>query len=71
MPEMQYVVSSNVDQVGYDMDQSELYVQFIDGGLYVYTGVPETTFEQLLLAPSVGSYLNLYVKNSFPYRKEA
>ena len=58
MPEMTYVDSSNIEQIGYDSDKTELHVIFKDGSLYVYNNVPLQIYEELLGAPSKGSYLN-------------
>ncbi len=58
MPEMVFVDSSNIDQIGYDGDSMELHVVFRNGSLYVYTDVPAEVYDQLQVAPSKGSYLN-------------
>ena len=68
-PEMQMVNSSNVESVGFDADTQELWVRFLSGDTYVYSNVDETTFSELLTAPSVGSYLNRSIKSRFDYRK--
>ena len=41
------VDSSNIDEIGYDTDQQELYIRFIDGNLYVYRNVSEIEFTSL------------------------
>lgn len=69
MPDMTYVDSSNVEQIGYDADNMELHVIFKDGALYVYTNVPVQIYEELLGAPSKGSYLNREVKGVYDYDK--
>lgn len=69
MVEMFSVSSSNVAEVGYDEQSSQLYVQFNSGELYIYDGVPFNEFENLKNASSVGSYLALNIKNRYPYRK--
>lgn len=69
MPEMVYVDSSNLEQVGYDADEMELHVIFKDGSHYVYASVPEGIFDDLLEAPSKGSYLNREVKGVYEYTK--
>lgn len=69
-PVMQKVNSSNVDLVGFDRDTQELWVRFLSGDTYVYSNVDEITYNELLTAPSVGSYLNRSIKNKFEYRKE-
>lgn len=68
-PEMHYVDSSNVEQVGYDPDARELWVRFLNNRTYVYSDVDELTHRELVNAPSVGSYLNRVIRNSFEYRE--
>lgn len=69
-PKMVMVSSSNVEAVGYDPNSRELWVRFINGGTYVYSEVDERTHEELMNAPSIGSYLNREIKGNFAYRKE-
>jgi KTSC domain-containing protein len=37
---MHPVESSAVAMIGYDAEREEAYVKYLDGGLYVYEGVP-------------------------------
>lgn len=69
MPEMVYIDSANLDQVGYDNDEMELHVIFKDGSHYVYRNVPDGIYEELLNAPSKGSYLNREIKGAYEYEK--
>lgn len=69
MPDMMYVQSSNVDQIGYDDSTQELHVTFKNGGHYVYHNVPEHLFEGLKNAASVGSFLNREIKSSYSFDK--
>lgn len=69
MPDMTYVDSSNIEQIGYDSDNMELHVLFKNAALYVYTDVPVQIFEELLVAPSKGSFLNREVKGVYNYDK--
>lgn len=69
MPDMTYVDSSNLEQIGYDSDIMELHVKFKDGSLYVYTDVPVQIYEGLLGAASKGSYLNREIKGVYNYGK--
>lgn len=55
MPDMIPVDSSNILQVGYDADAQELYVEWIEGRTYVYSSVPESTYQELMNAESKGS----------------
>jgi len=54
------VESSNVKSVGYE--NNTLIVLFKNGGLYKYIDIPETVYDELLLAESIGKYLNTEVK---------
>jgi len=63
------VDSSNVELVGHDPAQQELYVQFLDGSTYVYSNVDDETFQEVLGAASVGSYLNRVIKPGHSYHK--
>jgi KTSC domain len=68
-PEMQMVNSSNIEAVGYDADNGAIYVRFLSGDTYVYSGADQGTFEELLNADSVGSYLNRVIKPNYEYSK--
>lgn len=70
MPEMTYVDSSNIEAVGYDEEAQEMHVQFLNGGYYIYHGVPRQTFDGMMSAPSKGSFLNREVKNVYSYTKQ-
>ncbi len=63
------VSSSNVAEVGYEEQSQIVYVRFLNGSLYAYKGVPEHEFNELLNAPSVGSYLHKNYKNFYPYER--
>jgi len=68
-PEMIQVSSSNIDSVGYDVENQEVYVRFLNGSLYKYIGVQQHEFENLRDAASVGSYLNRNYKNVYSYER--
>lgn len=63
MPDMTKIEgSSNVASAGYDPDTRELHVTFHSGATYVYEGVPESTYHDLLSTDSVGGFLNRTIK---------
>ena len=66
---MEQVSSSNIDSVGFDEASQTVCVRFLNGSLYVYKGVPNSEFDGLRSAPSVGSYLNRNFKNVYPYER--
>ena len=64
---MTSVFSSNISSIGYE--NGTLYVSFHNGGLYAYSGVPESIYRGLMSASSHGSYLASHVKGIYPYRR--
>lgn len=69
MPDMQYVVSTNLSRVGYEASNLELHVEFTSGATYVYTQVPEFVFSELMEAPSKGSFFNRNIKDVYSFSK--
>ena len=69
MPEMIPVNSSNIASIGYDEPNQQTFVQFLNGSIYVYKGVPAHEHQNLMEAPSHGSYLNRSFKNIYPYER--
>jgi hypothetical protein len=70
MVEMNYVQSSNVECIGYDPESMELHVRFLNSALtYVYLNVPQQVFDEMMYAPSKGSYLSQCIKNVYPFEK--
>jgi len=61
------VTSSNVASVGYDPNTMTLEVEFRNGSAYQYFDVPETVYQDLMSASSVGTYLNQNIKASYRY----
>lgn len=58
------VYSSNIRSIGYE--NGILYVRFIRGGLYSYSGVPLNEFNALMNASSKGSYFAHHIKSFYP-----
>lgn len=65
----QLVNSSNIRAVGYEPEIRILEVEFHGGGLYQYSGVPESVYKGLMQAASKGSYFHHHVKDKYPFRK--
>jgi hypothetical protein len=66
------VTSSTIASIGYDPAQEVLEVEFLDGSVYHYFGVPEILYRGLMAASSHGSYLDAHVKKGgFKYKRVA
>lgn len=63
------VHSSNIRSVGYDLASQTLEVEFHNGGLYQYYGVPETIYQGFMQAASKGSFFNNHIKDRYRYRR--
>jgi len=63
------VSSSHVASVGYDTNTLTLEVEFKDGLVYQYFDVPETVYQELMRASSVGQFMHANIRNNYRYTK--
>jgi lysyl-tRNA synthetase class 2 len=64
------VESSSVKSLGYDASKQQLHVQFIDmSDAYVYDGVPQWVYKQLIESSSKGRFINRVIKPRYAFRK--
>jgi hypothetical protein len=68
MPTMHLVDSTLLHSVGY-MD-GKLYVKFLNGARYSYSGVPIEVFNDFMAAESAGKFFLTKIKNQYPTTKE-
>lgn len=65
------VASTLLASVAYYPDRTLLELEFCDGGRYHFFDVPAQCFQQLVEAPSKGTYFNRNIRNRFLYQKVA
>jgi len=63
------VNSSNIASIGHDSSINTLEVEFLNGGVYHYFGVPSSVYNSLMGADSHGKFLNAYIKGTYSYQK--
>lgn len=64
------VSSSNISSIGYDPRTQTLEVEFHNGSVYQYHGVPTVIHQGLMAASSHGHFLDAYVKKgSYAYTR--
>jgi hypothetical protein len=63
--------STTLDSVGYEAESGTLEVEFKNGRLYRYHGVPELVYRQLLAADSAGRFLNTRIKPMYEFTQIA
>ncbi len=63
------VESRTILDIGYDSASMTLEIGFKSGGVYQYFDVPETMYQELMNAPSKGSFLHQNIKGNYRYVK--
>jgi hypothetical protein len=68
--ERQPVTSRMLASMGYDEASATLEVEFMEGGVYQYFGVPSQVHAGLMAADSHGAYFDAHVKKAgYEYAK--
>lgn len=57
------VLSSHLNAMGYDETTGELQIQFWNGTIYAYYGVPMETYQGLISSPSLGMFFHQFIRN--------
>ena len=65
----QPVRSSDLKSVGFDASTRTLEIEFQDGSIYQYDGVPPAIHAALMQASSHGSYFHRSIKERYRYRR--
>ncbi len=63
------VSSSNISAIGYDSDNQVLEVEFTNGSVYSYSGVPPGEHEGFMNTDSKGQYFHANIKNRYAFTK--
>lgn len=66
---MTKIESTNIEMVGYNVQQNLLMVQFKGGSTYVYTGVPQEIAGPLFSIQGAGKYFADNIKGRYVYSK--
>lgn len=60
------VPSSAIAAVGYSKRRQILEIEFLNGAIYRYTGVPRSVHQKLMTAPSKTHYYLEFIKGNYP-----
>jgi hypothetical protein len=63
------VESFTLATIAYDRTRGLLQLEFSSRAVYQYFGVPASVHEDLLRAPSKGSYFNRAIRGRFPFSR--
>jgi hypothetical protein len=63
------VVSTNIESVGYDQESKTLQVEFKNGGIWQYSGVPAEEVVKLHAAESFGGFFHKNIRSKYPGEK--
>lgn len=69
MIEMIPVDSSNIESIGWDEVDEELFITFNSGSTYVYSEVPKEVFDSMMNAESKGKFFHANIKGKYSYDK--
>ena len=61
--------SSNIASAGCDAETQTMEVEFTSGNVYEYFDVPQTVYEELMRAESVGKFMNAQVKGVYRFAR--
>jgi len=61
------VSSSDISSVGYD--SGTMHIRFRSGGIYAYSGVPQSVYSGLMSAPSKGRYFHARIRGRYGERR--
>ncbi len=64
-----HVSSSAISSIGYDDRSSVLEVEFESGAVYDYFGVPPKVYQDLLKAPSKGTFVSRRVRDRYQFAR--
>jgi hypothetical protein len=63
------VTSTLLASVAYDKVGLLLELEFRDGAIHQYSAVPETVYQELIVAESKGVYFNRHIRDHFSHRR--
>ena len=63
------VDSEAIREISYDAEKSKLFVEFHDGDVYVYVGVPGEVHRSFMDADSKGQFFAYEIRDHYPYNK--
>jgi len=61
--------SSVISYYFYHAASQTLHIRFLSGTEYEYKNVPESVYWEMKKAMSKGSFLNKYIKGTYPFSK--
>jgi len=61
--------STAIRHIRYEDDRQKLFVTFVDGGAYVYVGVPDEVHRRFVEADSKGRFFIDRIRDRFPYNR--
>lgn len=64
-----FVESTTLGSASHDAQATVLELQFRNGAVYQYFGVPPRIYSDLLRADSKGGYFNRNIRGKYPYQR--
>ena len=67
VPSTAHLDSTLLASATFEVGESQLRLEFCNGAIYLYFGLPEALYKDLLAADSKGAYFNRHIRNHFHY----
>jgi frataxin-like iron-binding protein CyaY len=61
----EYITSSNLRSIGYDVNSSTLEIEFNNGAIWQYFDFPESKWYEFRSTDSFGKYFNREIRNKY------
>lgn len=69
---MKRIKSSNIEAVEYNALKKTLSIKFNNSlDIYTYKNVSKQRYDNLMLAPSKGTYFHAHIRNQYAFTKQA
>ena len=63
------ITSTSMISIGYDATAEILEIEFMKGGAYQYSGVPESVYDEMMNSDSKGKYYHANINKKYPFSK--
>lgn len=63
------VDSTSLASIGFSPEHNVLEIEFRNGLVYAYFGVPQALHDELLAAKSKGTFMNRFIRGHFPHQR--
>jgi hypothetical protein len=67
IPDLTPIDSSSIEAVGYVPGEARLFVRFVTRKTYMYEGITQETYLELIRAESIGRFFNRRIRDQYQF----